>query len=65
MSVTESHSNESTASTIGFRVNGTPVTVRGTHEHLLSALRDELDITSPKDGCSPSGCSVGSARQAL
>ena len=25
------------------------------HPHLLSALRDELDITSPKDGCSPSG----------
>lgn len=55
MSVTEPRFNESTASTIGFRVNGTPVTVRGTHEHLLSALRDELDITSPKDGCSPSG----------
>ena len=25
------------------------------HPHLLAALRDELDITSPKDGCSPSG----------
>ncbi|MGA1035848.1 MAG: molybdopterin cofactor-binding domain-containing protein, partial [Ilumatobacteraceae bacterium] len=25
------------------------------HPHLLSALREELDITSPKDGCSPSG----------
>ena len=23
--------------------------------HLLSALREELDVTSPKDGCSPSG----------
>ena len=55
MSATESHPNESTASTIGFRVNGTPVAVSGTHAHLLSALRDELDITSPKDGCSPSG----------
>ena len=38
-----------------FELNGSPVTVRGEHEHLLSALRDELDITSPKDGCSPSG----------
>jgi xanthine dehydrogenase molybdenum-binding subunit len=36
-------------------VNGTPVTVRSTHPHLLAALREELDITSPKDGCSPSG----------
>ncbi|MEY4223836.1 MAG: hypothetical protein RIS33_770, partial [Actinomycetota bacterium] len=36
-------------------VNGREVTVRGDHPHLLSALRDELDITSPKDGCSPSG----------
>ena len=36
-------------------VNGTPVTIRGSHPHLLSALREELNITSPKDGCSPSG----------
>lgn len=36
-------------------VNGTPVTVSGSHPHLLSALRDELNVTSPKDGCSPSG----------
>ncbi len=36
-------------------VNGTPVVVRQSHPHLLSALREELDITSPKDGCSPSG----------
>ncbi|MBU3688114.1 MAG: selenium-dependent xanthine dehydrogenase [Acidimicrobiales bacterium mtb01] len=36
-------------------VNGREVTVRGDHPHLLSALRDELDVTSPKDGCSPSG----------
>jgi xanthine dehydrogenase molybdenum-binding subunit len=42
-------------STIGFIVNGTPVTVRSDHPHLLAALREELDITSPKDGCSPSG----------
>ncbi|MGA1551755.1 MAG: 2Fe-2S iron-sulfur cluster-binding protein, partial [Ilumatobacteraceae bacterium] len=38
-----------------FELNGSPVTIRGEHEHLLSALRDELDVTSPKDGCSPSG----------
>ncbi len=29
--------------------------VRADHPHLLAALREELDITSPKDGCSPSG----------
>jgi len=40
---------------IEFQLNGTTVTVSGDHPHLLSALRDELDITSPKDGCSPSG----------
>src|SRR5215813_9334676 len=40
---------------VGFTCNGTPVSVRADHPHLLSALRDELDITSPKDGCSPSG----------
>ncbi len=36
-------------------VNGTPVSVRADHPHLLAALREELDVTSPKDGCSPSG----------
>ncbi len=40
---------------VSFEVNGTPVSVRAGHPHLLSALREELDITSPKDGCSPSG----------
>ncbi|MET0911524.1 MAG: molybdopterin cofactor-binding domain-containing protein [Ilumatobacteraceae bacterium] len=40
---------------VGFEVNGTAVTVRSSHPHLLAALREELDITSPKDGCSPSG----------
>ena len=40
---------------VAFTVNGTPVTVSRRHPHLLSALRDELNITSPKDGCSPSG----------
>ncbi|MDG1877898.1 MAG: molybdopterin-dependent oxidoreductase [Acidimicrobiales bacterium] len=39
----------------GFTVNGQTVEVRDHHEHLLAALRDELRITSPKDGCSPSG----------
>ncbi len=40
---------------VALTVNGTPVTVRADHPHLLAALREELDITSPKDGCSPSG----------
>jgi xanthine dehydrogenase molybdenum-binding subunit len=40
---------------VEFQLNGTPVTVRDDHPHLLAALRDELDVTSPKDGCSPSG----------
>ncbi|MDO8364127.1 MAG: molybdopterin-dependent oxidoreductase, partial [Actinomycetota bacterium] len=40
---------------VEFVVNGTPVSVRADHPHLLAALREELDITSPKDGCSPSG----------
>ncbi len=39
----------------GFTVNGQTVEVGEHHEHLLAALRDELRITSPKDGCSPSG----------
>lgn len=38
-----------------FTLNGTPVAVTGAHDHLLSALREELDVTSPKDGCSPTG----------
>ena len=37
-----------------FVLNGTPVEV-GEHPHLLAALREELDVTSPKDGCSPTG----------
>jgi selenium-dependent xanthine dehydrogenase len=40
---------------VEFVCNGTAVTVRDDHPHLLAALREELDITSPKDGCSPSG----------
>ena len=44
-----------TSAAVAFTLNGTAVTVRGRHPHLLSALRDELNVTSPKDGCSPSG----------
>ena len=40
---------------VSFRVNGQDVSVASDHPHLLAALRDELDITSPKDGCSPTG----------
>src|SRR5215217_6267091 len=40
---------------VGFVCNGTAVSVRDDHPHLLAALREELDVTSPKDGCSPSG----------
>ena len=43
------------ASAVSFTVNGTPVSVRSGHPHLLAALREELGVTSPKDGCSPSG----------
>jgi aldehyde oxidoreductase len=46
---------ESAVDRVAFEVNGVPVTVRADHPHLLAALREELDITSPKDGCSPSG----------
>jgi aldehyde oxidoreductase len=37
-----------------FTLNGRLVEV-GDHANLLAALREELDVTSPKDGCSPSG----------
>jgi len=40
---------------VTFVLNGEQVTVRPDHPHLLAALREELGITSPKDGCSPSG----------
>lgn len=43
------------STTVAFTLNGVPVSVRADHPHLLGALRDELDVTSPKDGCSPSG----------
>jgi aerobic-type carbon monoxide dehydrogenase small subunit (CoxS/CutS family) len=41
--------------TVTFTVNGKPVRVRADHPHLLAALREELDLISAKDGCSPSG----------
>jgi xanthine dehydrogenase molybdenum-binding subunit len=40
---------------VTFSLNGESVTVSGSHPHLLAALREELNITSAKDGCSPSG----------
>src|SRR6185503_17130559 len=36
-------------------VNGEEVAVERPHPHLLAALREELDVLSPKDGCSPTG----------
>ena len=45
----------SSATQVVLTVNGRQHHVRGDHPHLLSALREELDITSPKDGCAPSG----------
>lgn len=38
-----------------FTLNGTSATADSGHDHLLAALRDELGVMSPKDGCSPSG----------
>ena len=38
-----------------FECNGSSVTVGDQHAHLLAALRDELGLISPKDGCAPSG----------
>ena len=38
-----------------FCLNGETVRASGDHPHLLAALREELGILSPKDGCSPSG----------
>lgn len=51
-----------------FGLNGRAVTVSDDHEHLLAALRDELGVISPKDGCAPSGqcgcCTVLVGRKA-
>ena len=38
-----------------FILNGRPVSAADDHEHLLAALRNELGVISPKDGCAPSG----------
>ncbi|HKZ25810.1 MAG TPA: 2Fe-2S iron-sulfur cluster-binding protein, partial [Acidimicrobiia bacterium] len=40
---------------ITFTLNGHEVMVSADHPHLLAALREELDVTSAKDGCAPSG----------
>jgi aerobic-type carbon monoxide dehydrogenase small subunit (CoxS/CutS family) len=57
--------------TVQLEVNGRSVEVEGDDGSLLDALREELGITSAKDGCSPQGqcgcCTVlvdGSARAA-
>jgi len=38
-----------------FNLNGDDIDVVGDHPHLLAALREELGVVSPKDGCAPSG----------
>ncbi len=38
-----------------FTLNGHVVAARDDHPHLLAALREELGVTSAKDGCSPTG----------
>ena len=43
------------ADRISFTVNGAEASVSTRHPHLLAAIREELGITSPKDGCSPQG----------
>ncbi len=40
---------------VSFELNGSTVSCRSDHPHLLEALRSELGVISPKDGCSPSG----------
>ena len=40
---------------ISFDLNGSPVSVSDQHEHLLSALRDELGVISPKMVVLPQG----------
>jgi aldehyde oxidoreductase len=44
-----------TTEIVTLTVNGRRVAASSGHPHLLAALREELDVTSPKDGCSPSG----------
>jgi aldehyde oxidoreductase len=38
-----------------FKLNGAEAEASADTEHLLAALRDELAVFSPKDGCSPTG----------
>ena len=40
---------------VDFILNGSETSVSDSHPHLLAALREELGVCSPKDGCSPSG----------
>ena len=40
---------------IPLTVNGTAISVSVRHPHLLAALREELGLTTAKDGCSPQG----------
>jgi xanthine dehydrogenase molybdenum-binding subunit len=40
---------------VALTVNGADLTVSTRHPHLLAALREELGLTSAKDGCSPQG----------
>jgi aldehyde oxidoreductase len=53
--VTAVETSGSDTAVVTFTVNGSPVSVRGDHPHLLAALREELDLTAAKDGCSPTG----------
>ncbi len=55
MSQTVATSGSEDTRTVAFILNGEAVKVSRDHPHLLSALREELNVTSPKDGCSPSG----------
>ena len=55
MSIGDRRPQSTTGRSSGSRSTAPPVTVRADHPHLLAALREELDVTSPKDGCSPSG----------
>ena len=43
------------AERVDFTLNGSPVSVRADRPAPAGRLREELDVTSPKDGCSPSG----------
>ncbi|MGY9072332.1 MAG: molybdopterin-dependent oxidoreductase [Acidimicrobiales bacterium] len=52
--MTDTTQQTNVATTTQLSINGETVSV-GDHPHLMSALRDELNIISPKDGCAPSG----------